>query len=280
MAQLRAVLPAPMAQPPRYGLLAAAPTIDDTTNRWQGGFSFAPEQCAGGGTFTTDCDGGTDALDSFENPAVVDGEAFGVFAGDRCSTFGINERDYVGRAQRQLAATESYLIADELWNGGLGLDSFHLTDVSSDTVTDGPASPLVALACVEYALGRESRGSRGMIHVTTALLTHLLAAQVVFRDGQLWTTAMGTIVVADAGYDGTGPGDVLATTSQWMYGTGLISVRLSPVEVLPGDLSQAVDRHTNTVTYVAQRLVALVTDACAHVAAEVNVGMCALDGVS
>lgn len=279
--QLRAVLPAPMAMPPRYGLIAAAQTVEDTENRWEGGFQFAPEQCGGGGTFTVDCDGGTDALDTFQNPGFVTGEAFGVYAGDKCSAFGFEARDYVGRAQRQLAATESFLIADELWTGTLTPAQAHLTDAASDTLTDGgPTDEVSALGMVEYGLGRHGKGRRGMVHVTTQMLTHMVTNGSVYRDGSVWLTAMGNIVVADAGYDGSGPGGVPAGASQWIYGTSMITVRLSPVEVLPGEFAQAMNHSLNDVTYVAQRLAAYVWDDCVHVAAEVSIPAPKLDGVS
>lgn len=285
MAQLRANVPAPPARPPRYGLIAAAPTIDDTDMRWPGGFSFTPEQCAGGGRASVTCGGSTAALDVGLNPGLVNGDPFAVFAGDRCSSFGFEARDYVGRARRQLAAIESFEIANELWTGSLsaaeGLDNRALTDLGSDTLTAGAASPIDAISCIEQGLAVLLRGRQGMIHMTPQLLAHLVGPLgVISREGQVYTSPMGHIVVADAGYDGSAPGGAAAGASQWIYGTSIVQVRLGPVDVIPERFELAVDHSVNNVEYIAERLAAIQWEPCGHVAAEVNIAACAVGGAA
>ena len=79
-----------------------------------------------------------------------------------------------------------------------------------------------------------------MIHCTPQVLTHLVDRGSVIKEGNVWVTPMGHIVVADAGYSGDGPdADAADSTSQWMYGTSLLSVILGPVEIIPGTLEDA-----------------------------------------
>lgn len=278
---------APAPRPPRFGLIASAPTIDNQ-DRWQEGFKFAPENCGSSGRVSVGCRGNTDTLDSDTGPTTVEGDPFVVYSWDECSTFGFLARDYQGRARRQLLATRSFQMADELWSGTLRdadtLANRVLTDPESDVLTNGAASEVSALACVDSAVLTASQGRQGMVHMTPQLLVHLKNMNVVQLEGTTWTTPNGNIIVPDAGYDGSGPvtGGVPtpAGDSQWIYGTGLIYLRMADIEILPGDFAQAVDRSTNLVTFYAQQLVAYEWDECVHFAAEVDVPLCLVGGVS
>lgn len=296
----RDLVEAPPATPPRYSLLIAAPSAVD--GRWEAGFEFAPEGCGSSGRTAVDCFGGTEPLDPDDNPEVVGGEPFAVWAADRCSTFGYRARDYLGRARRQLAATESFQVAEEFWEGSLNgepslggqvIDNRPLVDPTSDTLTDGPMSPTGALALLVAGLGRCGMGRQGMIHVTPQVLEHLVAVQAIYRDGASWYSAMGHLVVADDGYTGAGPGadgGVPASSSQWIYATSMVRIRLSPVQTVPAELPEgapdpagwpvAVDPRSNEVLVIAQRLAAVTWDECCHLAAEVNLSVPLIGGAS
>lgn len=282
------ITPVP-AQPPRYGLLVAAPIIDGPLREWAEGFEWLPENCAGGGREAITCLGDTALIEPDANPASTTGDPFVVWAGDECRTSGWQSRNIEARARRLLGAIESYEIANELWTGALRdsvvagsypMANPALTDATSDTVTNGPTSEVEALACLEYGYGVAARGAQGMVHMTTQALVHLATNGTVRRDGGLWVTPMGNIVVADAGYDGSGPGGVAAGASQWMYATEIVQVRLGTVEIVPGDIAQALDRSVNRLRYLAQRLVAVQASFCAHLAAEVDLSVCLVGGVS
>lgn len=293
---MRAPTQAPQARPPRYGLLAAAPTVDDADLRvLAGGWEYQPEACGLSGRDSITCAGSTQgAIDaSGQRPGIIEGDPIWLWGADECSTFGFQARDWQGRARRQLAATESYELAAELWDGTVaaadGLANPYLASAgaNSDTVTNGPTAEVSALACIEQALAELLRGQQGMVHVTPQLLVHLRAADAISREGTVWTTSMGHIVVADAGYSGAGPGGAAAGSSQWAYGTPMIQVRLGPVEVIPGSLDDArglaaaMDRSVNDVVVVAGRLAGLQwANDCAHVAAEVDLPVCLVGGAS
>lgn len=292
---VRTAVEATPAQPPRYGLLVAAQTQIGDAGRWQFGVAWEPEQCGSSGREAVDCFGSTPALDANVSPGTRTGDPFMVYASDRCSPFGFQARDWAARATRQLEATQSFEVADELWSGTLRdaagvddqlADNPALTDSSSDTVTSGAADPIDALACLEQGLSECSRGRRGMIHATPQTLVRWVAAQAVRLEGGQYLSPLGNIVVADAGYDGSGPGGSAAGASQWAYATGLISIRLSTPQVIPGTLenaqsiAQALNREDNTLDVYAQRLALIQWDECCHIAAELDLATCAVGGAS
>lgn len=280
---MRAPVAAAPPRPPRFGLLAAAPTINDGA-RWEGGWAFQPEACGTSGRVSTGCTGITDALEADYGPGIVEGDPFIVWASDRCSLLGSRNRDWEGRARRQLEATRSYEMANELWEGTVAnadnLANRALTDLDSDVLTAGPATVLDALGCIEQGLAACYRGRQGMVHATPQVLAHMAQGNLITLMGGTWVSPGGHVVVGDAGYTGNGPtGQPATITSQWVYGTGLISARLGPVQVFGPDVT-SIDRDVNDQMAIAQQMVGLQWDDCCLVAAEVNIGLCLTGGAS
>lgn len=292
MSNPRLPITAPPAAPPRYGLVAVAPTIDNLEPRVLGaGWTFQPEACgqARGGVLELEC-GRTAGMDEADfGPAVADGDAFVIYAWDRCSTFGFDARDWQGRGQRMLRAVESYWLAQALWDGPMGftLAQGQLAGAGTDVVSSGPEPITEAIGLVEGAMAQLYRGQPGMVHMTPQALTHAMAAYAVYRDGALWRTTAGNIVVADAGYSGNGP-TVDAGVSQWVYGSPVVSVGLGAVQVTPATLSEArdlaamVELSVNLATVYAARPVTWVWDAeaCGIVAAELDLAIPIIGGAS
>lgn len=276
--------------PPRAAVLSlinSAPVADAPTNdpRWELGYRFQPEAC--GGAFIEDpCERVPRVVP--DRPARVEIEPFNVVAGDHCSAMGFLAQDYEARALRLLQRCTSHQVASELWTGTLAAASNwpnpYLTDPTSDTLTNGPAGAIAALACLEQALAQSGCGDRGMIHATPQLVTHwaALGNSVLRREGGLLLTIHDTIIVSDGGYDGSGPGGVPAGDSQWAYATGMVTVRLGRIFITPGpdDIVEAMDRAVNDVEFFAERPAAYDWDQCAHFAAEIDLGICLFGGAS
>lgn len=285
-------MPEPVAavpvRPPRLGLVAAASALGSVDERWQSslGFESVPEGCGASGVLELECEGDTAQMQVDGGQGLNRGTPFVVWAGDRCSTFGFQSRDWPARARRQLEVTRSFQIARELWDGALGIDNPLLTDATSDTVTSGAADPVDALACLEAGMAEQGFGRQGMIHMPPQLMAHYVSASAVVRDGATLVSPMGHVVVPDAGYTGSGPGGSAAGASQWMYGTDVVALRLAEVTTIPTslsdarDLAAAMNRSVNDIVVWAVQLVAYQWDRCVHVAAEVNLGICSLGGGS
>lgn len=309
------------ASPPTVGLIASARMPDDQGARWQGGFAYAPENCAGGGPidpcytapillldeeiraavnpyYNPGNPGGADPGGSRagvgsktlpSNIPVVQFQPIILVAGDTCSPWE-RDRDYQGRARRLLLADQSRQLAREFWRGdvaqaanarGAAWPNRWLADNANvDVVTSAPATPVDALACLEDALAACSP-QRGMIHCTYGTLVHWKLLGGVERVGQQMVTPNNTIVVADAGYDGSGPhGQPPSTGSVWAYATDMVDVRLDEIQVYPDEDAQALDRAANTFAFRAERLAAATWAGCCHAAAEINQVLCTHTGGS
>lgn len=263
----RQAIQAPPATPPIYSLLDVAEIVNDQT-RWQQGVEWAPEQVGGGGAVAVDCHGGSpDGKPTKHDPIVNTADPFAVYAEDHCSTIGFEARDFEGRARRQLASVQSAKIARELQLGTIrtaeGLGNVALID----GIEVGPGGQVVedAIAELEAALADRFDGARCMIHVTTQTFVEMMRKNLIYFSGQKWLTAPGNIVVADAGYVAE-TGEHAPDAGVFAYGTSMVQVRLSPVDVIPGSFDDALaraqmtDRAHNSIVIYAERLALVVFD--------------------
>lgn len=276
-----AVTPVP-ASPPRVGLIASARTGTDLAlpARWINGFAYEPENYCGANGVADPCSASLTVSESARDVVTVDPVI--LWAADNCSTYGV--RDRRGRASRRLVACQSKLLAGELWEGTLaqasGFDNKYLASPDANTISLTSVSPSDALACMEQALA-DCSCTRSMIHVTPGLMVYLRREYLVERVGNVFTTANDTIVVADAGYTGTGPeGQPAVTGSVWMYGTDIVNVALDDIQTTPradndiAGMGQTDGLYDDSLTYRAQRLAAAWFDGCCHLAIPVDIDVC------
>lgn len=266
-----------LRQPPRVGLLAAVPPEDPPNWRWYEGFTWDSERCDDSGTVAVACGSVGQMVPTTTCPATIDQTPFVVWAADAGSRMNLG-RDWQGRARRKLAGTRSRQVAAEFWDGAIadanGYGNTWLTGGGADIVTDGASTALVALANVDDALLDYSQGERGMVHVTPQVLVHLAAAQAIERLGGAWVTPNENLVVADSGYSGNHPGGTPAGATQYIYGTLVPRVLMSPVQITGGpETREGVDYSTNDVAVFAYQLAAVDLDPCVHVAGEVNLAV-------
>lgn len=278
---MQPVTPRP-ASPPRVGLLLSAhKPPDESDERWIGGLKFAPEGCNSAGV-EDPCE--VEERDISDSPANVEFEPFLVWAGDKCSTFGFQSRDYRGRAERMLAACEGAQVESEFWKGTQAQESdwpnAYLTSEASDVITTGSTNEMDVLALHEQALAECNCGQQGMIHAPRSVVSKWAERGVLRREGNRILTINDTIVVPGAGYDGSGPYGDAADGSVWTFSTGMVEVRLSAVKVVPDTFEQAAaaGRGTNIIEIYAQREAAATWDGCCHFAAEVDAPVPAIGG--
>lgn len=290
MGTLPAIIQNRPARQPRLSLIAIVDAIegpDISDGRWHRGFTWKPERVTGGGLLPSDCQGTNAARTPDESLDEPEGDPYVVWASQKDSTFGFADFDYLERATRLLRSVESFHLAAELWDGAVaaseGNANTWLSNAAADTLTAGPVSVTAALASIEEALAFYLHGSTGQVHVSPQLMAHLLNATVLIPDGQKYLTPMGHRLVVDAGYTGNGPNDDqdADAASQWMYGTDPIDLLLGEVNApSPARMTAEMDRSVNDIIVYADRMVGWRWDGQAHVAAEVNVGVSAIGGVS
>lgn len=298
------VVRSPPAEPPQAGLIPSlsgpylvddtnqplgdvrqngAPTDSDSRTRWEGAVRYNPEQVCYSGTAQDPCNPNFTNIPP--NPALVEAQPYYVWAGDRCATFGWSARDYKGRATRALLAAESKQIAHELWNGtraqASGWPNAFLASSNADTLTGSPQAPATALDMLEQALADCSNGQRGVIHCTRQMGSFLSGLGNTLRVANgIILTYIGTVIIPDAGYDGSGPsGQPAVNGSQWAYATLMPTVRRSPIEVIPDTFEEAIIRGTNDLEFRAQRMAVATFPPCCLAAVEVNLPL-PLGGIS
>lgn len=179
---------------------------------------------------------------------------------------------FKARAAVTFAAIESAAVAHEFWTGDV-IGNPALADGQTDIVTSGATSPIYGLALLEQAIAQTGRW--GMIHMSPALAVVLSAlgngVLQPDRDGKLYTIN-GTQVVVDAGYDGSAPeGQSPASGSvEWAYATGPVElIRDAPI-IVPGEIRDALDRDSNSITYRAERYAIPYWDTALQAAAEID----------
>lgn len=270
----RAVVEAPQATPGRRGLLSAAVEVTEGDERWVNGFAYEAESCDAAQALAIWCapgqqDGSYEKVPG-ESGGIVNYDPFLVIGADSCTTLD-RGRDRLGRARRQLLATESEQIERELWDGAIaqaeGYDNpyFAAAGVATDL---GTAGYVAAFAALEQYLAECLHGRRGMIHATPYTVSLWMAAGLLRVEGGLLLSALDTIVVAGAGYSGSAPGDPPTppadlTAAANAYATGLVYVRrgaITPAD--DGDEASRIDRAINTETVFVERPVAAVFDCC------------------
>jgi hypothetical protein len=254
---VRTVVAAPRATIPPHSLIRAAVTNLDGEPGWERGLTYAPETPGGYRALAACTAAEFDDLEATAPTPVVDYEPWELHVEHPChTTFGLDRPYLEEQLGRALDATESYAIARELWNGDLtrGSDDAdgeplpNLSLVDGPTVLNGgaPVRPRLALGLLEKAVGDALRGSIAYLH-TDRVVQQFLGHDLT-RDGNLITTRVGNLVVADAGYPGTGPGGVTpADGVGWLYGTGPVVVRRSTVFPAFPD-AQTIDTRNNSIT--------------------------------
>ena len=164
---------------------------------------------------------------------------------------------FTRRAVAMLGGTEESAVENVLATGGAVPENPHLTDANLDKLNGGTATdPVEGLALLEEKIGGTKKG--GIIHAAPATITYWARFRVIkepTKEGFLYTLA-GTPVVCGYGYIGAYPdrGTPVTATEDWAFATGPVKIWREPgVLLYPGTYVEALDRHTNTLTYRAER---------------------------
>jgi len=278
---MRELITAPAAAAPSpYGLLAAAAVTEDTGSHWRAGVEWQTACPAPAGTTYEPCfavglaatGGPPPAKAATADLAVYGATAFTVYAEIDCSTPGFWD-DAEARATAALAAAEAYQAEHVFWTGTVAgvadvalphlaapaevTDRGTVMQQATTTVTADALTPAGVLGALEQALAECTQGATGMIHVPMHLVPVLAGAQLLTVSGQRLRTHNGNTVVAGAGYPGTGPD---GTGAGWIYATGPVWGKRSPIRVMPQ--ASTLDRTTNTVRALAERTYLLAYDCC------------------
>lgn len=267
--------PVRASAPNAVNLLASALRPGDGAGKWMEGMAWRSELCPTyqGYNPCTELDEGPEE----GGDGLVYYVPVAYRVADECTN--LSGRFDEGRVTRMSNAIASYVVAQELWTGALSqMEPYDLPNGGAlaqvnaylsngnATVVAAPATGgvLAALAELEEQTRQATRGQQVFLHAPIGMINTI--AQNLRRVGNELRTATDGIVVADAGYPGTGGAP---PEEGWIYGTGPVAVRLGPVstEVEP---RATVDRSTNRRRVWADRMFAVTFDPCAHFGMQVT----------
>jgi len=209
--------------------------------------------------------------------ALVEWSSWGIQIGEECSTLNALDGTIEAmtlRAKDRLDAQSSFLGEYTFWSGLVGGTQFDalapawnniaLTnhDAMTDlTPVDGEAGVVEAFGLIEEYLSDTLRGMRGVIHVAPQLIPYLAFYGVAQRDSFTIGTTLGDhIVIAGAGYQGTGNDNVAVPDNRsWVYATSMVRVGMSDVRI-----DDDYTREDNTAHAIARRSVLAEWDEVAH----------------
>lgn len=273
----RVVVDGPPPFPPRYGLLMAGsalvPGVRFVTpgagpERWLNGVKAEPFPHHGGATWSQFDASGPSTKEVGDPEDELDFWPVTVYASDTCRSYRIDDDDeYRSRIELNLAAVESAVVANALLTGdGWPPAAPRLSDGGGEFPNANTAVSLpIALSLLEGAIARGRHG--GVIHmspIAASVLSgtgHVILSDPLDTKGQnVMATRLGTLVIPDQGYvDGATPAPspgshpAASSTQEWIYASGPIDVYRSTTFINPPELSQALNRSANTVTYQAER---------------------------
>lgn len=258
----QALLPldAPLPQPRRYTLLDAATTIDPAEDRWLAGawinaypagepHTFDP--CSAGTYRVKDIDARTDRPMAGAFTVYVGGSCTGSSVGPRGDEY--RRRLLAGFQAVESTAVERVLATGDHHGGTLGA---YLGDTNMQRLASAAVTPTEGLALLEDEIA--AVGGNGLIHVAPATATYWTAEAMISADRQnQLRTGLGTLVAVGAGYRNIRPDDYQAAPGdgqEWAFATGPLGyIRDPQPEVIPGGMREALDRSSNTATFIAER---------------------------
>lgn len=284
----------PSFTPLRYGLLSAAQPITDPDPHWQLGTVVQLDACGVPLTVT----GGPCSASGITKAPTVTGlaasaaEPFSVYAWIDCATVGHGDdlADLITRTEQLLTNGEGRAVEQVVWSGvasngtvrphlaedtqefsdAMGAQTIELQSAATVVTTGAPVSLVEGFALVSGALAA-CYGGEGVIHVPATAVDHLANQGVIERQGAQLRNLLGHVVAAYASGNREGPTGAEAAAGQgWIYGTGALMVRRSPIKRLglrPGDF---VRRDINSTVYVVERTYVVDWDCC-HIAAQVTI---------
>lgn len=285
------VVDGPRFTPLPYGLLSAAEIVNDPNPHWQVGTMFRADTCESAHAVSAFCVAGGPATGTPTKTPTASGapssaaEPFTVYAVVPCATVGWGDdlAEYRKYVETALDNGEGRAVETVAWTGvpdqgptvfpHLAHNAQVFTDpmgtqyraeLQSDaTVVNGTATePKKALAQLEGALA-ECYGGVGVIHMARRVASLLLADAVLEARGGVLYTKLGNKVAAYSYGGGISKAQAApAAGESWMYGTGAVMIRRSPLKNPGQRPAEFVGKNDNSMFYVAERTFVWDWDCC------------------
>lgn len=256
-----------------YGILSSTEPIHLSDPHWQTGLEWESDCSVDASSTLPPCPDPVASKATDGGLIFCSADPFTVLGSYKCSTGGRSVSESMTIASNRLRRNKERAVEQIFWTGITpvgtvnpslqgGNDSCGITPVDLTPVT-GALNPVAALAVLESAIAGCIPGGVGVIHLTFGVLPYMAANHLLFeRDGKFYTPS-GQLIIAGAGYPGSGPSNVPATSGEtWVFATGPMSVFYSDIFFTPSQIDQAVDRSLNNVTFWAEQTYAVIWECC------------------
>lgn len=223
------------------------------------------------------------SLESYDIPPML------AYSARNCSTYAppdfpaILENDFTRKRSPFIESTLFGSVSRPFWEGQISSipdgQLGHPVMVAPD-----PLKPLDAVSLLEEALGNCLGDETGMIHLPISVASSVVNSlgerqrTVEYMDGMpkrelVSTSTRNNIIVVGAGYsDLLGPNGAVPDRNQaYIYATSFIYLAWDKLRIVPEELSQAVRRTTNDITYIAEQTIVPIYDPCCVFAALVSI---------
>jgi hypothetical protein len=269
-------IPGPIITPDRYGLLTVAEPMTPEDGHWEGGVTWDDNLCSDIHSTVGFCP----IPVTGSVPKIADrdfqsccAEPFIVYGSYDCPPVGNTAGEAFTIAEKRLIIREGREVERVFWTGiteggdevnpSLAFGNDTCGDGPIDlTPTGGPVGPVASLAILESALGVCAPGA-GVIHANYGLASFLAANYLIYSCGDAWFTVTGQRLAIGAGYPGTGPGNIPATSgATWVFATGPIVIMRSEIFLTPERFLDAFNHTLNNVSVYAERVYSVGWSCC------------------
>lgn len=256
-----------------YGLLTSVDAVQLDDPHWQSGFEWESDCSVITDSTLPPCPEPVASKSEDGGLVFCSAEPFTVYGSYKCSTGGRPVSEAMDIAGSRLRRNKESGVEKIFWTGITpagtispslqGGNSFCDLIPIDLTPPSGAVPPVLALATLESNMVECIPGGVGVFHMNVGLLP-FLARDLLYteRDGKLYSPS-GQLIIAGAGYPGTGPGNVPVVAGEtWIFATGLVAVFKSDIFFTPSDVSQAINRRINDITFYAEQTFSVIWECC------------------
>lgn len=256
-----------------YGLLTSVEPIQLDDPHWQSGFEWESDCSVDTASTLPPCPDAVASKSTDGGLVFCTADPFTVYGSYKCSTGGRPASEAKEIAASRLRRNKESGVERIFWTGMTGVGSINPSLQGGNSSCDlipidltppsGAVPPVAAIAALESNMVECIPGGVGVFHVNVGLLPYL-ARDLLYteKDGKLYSPS-GQLIIAGAGYPGTGPGNVPVVAGEtWIFSTGLMAVYNSDIFYTPSNIDQAINRRINDITFYAEQTYAVIWECC------------------
>lgn len=256
-----------------YGILTSITPIFLEDPHWQSGIEWESDCSVEMSSTLLPCPEVTGSKEAEGGLTFCSATPFTVIGSYKCPPAGRPASDPKKIASNRLRKNKERAVEQIFWTGVTsvgdispslqgGNDSCGNPPVDL-TPEDGALPPVAAIATLESAMVGCIPGGIGVIHVNHGFLPYLATNYLLVERDNKFYTPSGQLIIAGAGYPGSGPENVAAPAGEtWIFATGPVTVYHSDVFFTSEFLEQAMDRTLNNLTYFAEQTYSVIWECC------------------